>query len=74
MVTGINLMGIRYRHELCDRWLQSNATVQQVFSELKAASFEPEFYRKHEGEIMREFKGKFQPQQVKIRKKLFGVF
>ncbi|WP_162056346.1 NAD(P)/FAD-dependent oxidoreductase [Pontibacter pamirensis] len=73
VVTGINLLGIRYRHEVCDRWLQSNATIQQVLSELKAANFDPEFYRKHEGEIMSEYKGTLQPQ-VKKRKKLFGLF
>lgn len=74
VVTGINLMGIRFRHEVCDRWLQSKATIQQVLLELKSANFDPEFYRKYEGDIMREFKGAFQPQQVKKSKKLFGLF
>lgn len=76
VVTGLNLMGIRYRHEVCDRWLQSRATVQQVLSELKAANFDPEFYRKHEEQIMREFKGKLLPYQAEQekRKKLFGIF
>jgi NAD(P)H-nitrite reductase large subunit len=74
VVTGINLMGIRYRHEVCDRWLQSKATVQQVLSELKQANFDPEFYRKYEDQILREFKGTPLPHQVKKRKKIFGIF
>ena len=78
VVTGINLMGIRYRHEVCDRWLQSKATIQQVLSELKKANFDPEFYRKYESQIIREYKGvsgkpMAEPEPVK-RKKIFGLF
>lgn len=74
VVKGINLMGIRYRHEVCDRWLQSKATVQQVLTELKQANFNPEFFAKYEDQILREFKGPPLPPQVKKRKKLFGMF
>lgn len=74
VVTGINLMGIRYRHEVCDRWLQSKAPVQQVLSELKQANFDPEFFKKCEDQILHEFNGTSLPHQVKKRKKLFGIF
>ena len=78
VVTGINLMGIRYRHEVCDRWLQSKATIQQVLPELKKANFDPEFFRKYESQIIREYKGisgkpLAEPEPVK-RKKIFGLF
>lgn len=76
MVTGINLMGIRYRHEVCDRWLQSRATIYQVLAQLKKANFDPEFFKKHEAQIVREFQGtplqqKAEPEK---RKKIFGIF
>lgn len=76
VVTGINLMGIRYRHEVCDRWLQSRATIHQVLAELKKANFDPEFFKKHEAQIVREFKGtplqqKAEPEK---RKRILGIF
>lgn len=76
VVTGINLMGIRYRHEVCDRWLQSKATIQQVLSELKKANFDPEFFRKYERQIIREYKGVSGKLLVEPSKpkKIFGLF
>ena len=41
---GINLMGIRYRHEVCDHWLKHGYTIEQVLPQLKKANFDPEFY------------------------------
>ncbi|MDQ3395435.1 MAG: FAD-dependent oxidoreductase [Bacteroidota bacterium] len=55
IVVGINLLGIRYRHEVCDRWLQGKATIQEVLRKLKEANFDPEFHKKHEKEIVEQF-------------------
>jgi hypothetical protein len=76
VVTGINLMGIRYRHEVCDRWLQSRAPIHQVLAELKQANFDPEFYQKYEDQILREFNviPRQKKSEPKERKKLFGLF
>lgn len=52
---GINAFGIRLRHELFDQWLRSDAPVEEVMSNLRAANFDPEFYRRHEAEIVNQF-------------------
>jgi NAD(P)H-nitrite reductase large subunit len=49
--TGINTFGIRYRHELFDRWLRENQDIKFVIKNLSLANFDPEFFQKHEPEI-----------------------
>ncbi|MBX2816468.1 MAG: NAD(P)/FAD-dependent oxidoreductase [Saprospiraceae bacterium] len=51
-VTGFNLLGIRFRHEVCEKWLRDQTPVDQVMSNLALANFDPEFYRMHEEEIV----------------------
>jgi NAD(P)H-nitrite reductase large subunit len=40
---GINLMGIRFRHAVCDRWIKEKATIDKVIQNLKEACFDAEF-------------------------------
>ena len=48
VVVGFNLMGIRYRHELCRRWIETGCPVREVLADLSAANFDPELHREHE--------------------------
>ena len=43
-VVGLNVLGMRLRHEVCDRWISEKVTVAQVVGELKDAGFDPEFF------------------------------
>jgi NADPH-dependent 2,4-dienoyl-CoA reductase/sulfur reductase-like enzyme len=43
-VLGFNLMGIRFRHEVCEAWILNKTPFAQVKKELKKAHFDPEFY------------------------------
>lgn len=52
---GINVFGIRMRHDLFDNWLRNGATVEQVMAELITANFDPEFYKHYEKEIIEQF-------------------
>ena len=52
---GINTFGIRMRHEIFDRWLTQNQSVEYVLEHLADANFDPEFYRLHEAEILAKF-------------------
>ncbi len=54
-VLGFNLMGVRYRHEVCEAWIQQGALVREVLPRLGEANFDPEFHRRHEAEIARAF-------------------
>ena len=49
---GINVFGIRMRHDLFDTWLKQNKSVDEVMANLRAANFDPEFYSLHEQEIV----------------------
>ncbi|HNP69238.1 MAG TPA: NAD(P)/FAD-dependent oxidoreductase [Aequorivita sp.] len=52
---GINTFGIRMRQEVFDTWLNEKRSVDYVIENLKQANFDPEFYKKYENEILREF-------------------
>lgn len=50
-VLGFNLMGIRYRHPVCERWIEEGASIHHVLPRLGEANFDPEFHVRHEAEI-----------------------
>jgi NAD(P)H-nitrite reductase large subunit len=52
---GINSFGIRMRHEIFDKWLTENKTIEYVLEFLSDANFDPEFYKLHEAEIVAKF-------------------
>lgn len=51
-VVGFNLMGVRYRHEICEKWLAERASVEEVLQNLGAANFDPEFYKQYEQAVV----------------------
>ncbi|MEM7309223.1 MAG: FAD/NAD(P)-binding oxidoreductase [Planctomycetota bacterium] len=55
-VIGFNLMGIRWRHEVCERWLTEPATLDHVLDHLEEANFDPELFRRHEGAAREAFR------------------
>lgn len=54
-VTGFNLLGIRFRHEVCDKWLREATPVTTVLENLSLAHFDPEFYKSYENEILQQY-------------------
>jgi NAD(P)H-nitrite reductase large subunit len=65
---GINTFGIRMRHEMFDRWMNEERTIDYVLEYLKDANFDPEFYRHHEEDIIRQYNSEF-GANIKVRKK-----
>ncbi len=51
-IIGFNLMGVRYRHEVCDKWLREKTHVETVLQHLGLANFDPEFYREYEADVI----------------------
>ncbi|MEM7575059.1 MAG: FAD/NAD(P)-binding oxidoreductase [Bacteroidota bacterium] len=51
-VRGFNLMGIRYRHEVCERWIHRGTHIEEVLQKLGLANFDPEFYQEYEQEVV----------------------
>ena len=56
---GINTFGIRMKHEVFDRWLTEERTADYVMEHLKAANFEPEFYKTFEKDIQTNYHKQF---------------
>ena len=49
---GFNLMGVRFRHEVCEKWLREKTNVETVLQSLPLANFDPEFYAKYEQDVL----------------------
>lgn len=50
-IAGFNLMGIRYRHEVCEKWLAQKTHIEEVIKNLKLADFDPEFYKSYSHDV-----------------------
>ncbi|WP_192820204.1 NAD(P)/FAD-dependent oxidoreductase [Rufibacter sp. LB8] len=44
-VTGFNLLNVRFRQEVCERWIKEKSTLETVLAQLKQAAFDAEFHR-----------------------------
>lgn len=51
-ILGFNLMGVRYRQEVCERWLREETSIEEVLQNLGLANFDPEFYEEYEKEVI----------------------
>ena len=56
VLSGINVMGLRYRHEVCESWVAEKRSLDYVLDNLSEANFDPEFCGRYEEEIIREIK------------------
>ncbi|HMR42522.1 MAG TPA: FAD-dependent oxidoreductase [Saprospiraceae bacterium] len=55
-VVGFNLMGIRYRQEVCEKWIREKTPVETVLANLSLANFDSEFFREYEQEVLAVYK------------------
>lgn len=54
-VLGFNLMGIRFRHEVCEKWIKEKTHIDSVLQNLSLANFDPEFCKQYEGELVNQY-------------------
>lgn len=52
---GINVFGMRLRHEVCERWIKNQMVIDEVITYLKDANFDPEFFKQHEHAIVKAY-------------------
>lgn len=52
---GVNVFGIRLAHANFDTWLREKKSIQFVLAHLREANFDPEFFDRHEEEIIKAF-------------------
>lgn len=57
---GVNVFGIRMKHNVFDQWLNENRSINYVLKNLRKANFDPEFYDNYEKEIFQSFKENLQ--------------
>ena len=48
-------MGIRYRHEVCERWIKEETHVETVLQNLGLANFDPEFFDQYEAYLVQTY-------------------
>jgi len=71
-VVGVNVFGIRLRHKLFESWIKEKRTVEYVLENLRSANFDPEFYKKHEQEIIDKFNKENSGQKLILNKKMLS--
>ncbi len=73
-VVGFNLMGVRYRHEVCEKWIEEKTPIEKVLQNLGLANFDPEFYKEYESEIIQIYNKKTgKSLQLKTKRGLNAV-
>ena len=67
-VKGFNLFGIRYRHEVCEKWILENTHIEKVLQNLGMANFDPEFYAEYDEEILKIY-NTIEGKNIKLKTK-----
>lgn len=66
-VIGFNVLGIRYRHSICEEWIAEKRTIEYVLEHLDQANFDPEFFERFEPEVVALYT-KQTGKQIHVRK------
>ena len=61
-VLGFNLMGVRFRHEVCEKWIADETGIESVLQHLSLANFDPEFFEQYEKQVVQLFNRQFNAQ------------
>lgn len=77
-VLGVNVLGIRHRHEVWESWIANNVHIEEVLQNLSIANFDPEFFKQHENDVLKVYndqEGKsIQPKRKKGIKTMIDYF
>ncbi len=52
---GINLLGIRFRQEVCDQWIRDKIHVDRIMENIEKANFDPELFRENGQDIIESY-------------------
>ena len=56
VVIGLQTMGARWRHEVAERWIREQRSVEEVIDDLPELAFDPELHRRYEGQMAAGFR------------------
>ncbi len=54
-LVGVNVMGVRYRAEVCGAWIKAGTPLPEVVAQLARANFDPEFHHRPERQLQQAF-------------------
>lgn len=73
VITGFNLMGIRFRQEVCEKWINEQTQIESVLQNLGLASFDPEFYPPYHNGVVELYNKRFNRSLTHSRKRGFDL-
>ncbi|HXH99473.1 MAG TPA: FAD-dependent oxidoreductase [Sphingobacteriaceae bacterium] len=73
ILIGLNVLGIRLRHEICDKWLQEKRKIDDVMANLDQLNFDPEFFSKYEKNILLAYNHQ-RGKNITLKKKRMSLF
>lgn len=62
---GINVLGMRLRHNVADKFLREQWPIAKVLEHFNALYFDPEFYRNPIREILKKFNAEYGEEEIK---------
>ena len=66
-------MGIRYRQEVCLKWIREKRSIEEVLENLSEANFDPEFFKQHENDLVEVYNYKNPSHKIRLKRKR-GLF
>jgi len=73
-IIGINALGMRLRHAVCDQWLHERRNIDEVIANLHQLNFDPEFNDRYENVILAAYNKQTGKNVKSKRKKIFSLF
>ncbi|MCC3156866.1 NAD(P)/FAD-dependent oxidoreductase [Hymenobacter sp. 15J16-1T3B] len=70
---GVNALGLRLRHDVCDQWLRRGVPVGEVLAQLGAANFDPEFFAQHEPAIVAAYNARHPDEPAVVLRRRKGL-
>ena len=67
-ILGFNLMGVRYRHEVCEKWIEDQTHIEKVLENLGLANFDPEFFDEYEADLIAKYNQRYNGN-IKLKQK-----
>ena len=68
-VAGFNTFGIRYRHAVCDKWINEKTHIETVLENLSTANFDAEISQQYESEVIKLYNERNPGRNIKLKRK-----
>lgn len=66
-VIGFNLFGIRFRQNVCQKWIRERRPLQYVLENLAEANFDPEFFESFEKDVVEMYNKQYPENRIEMK-------